>query len=86
MATADKRRAYWKANLRLLSVLLVVWFSASFGAGILLADELDQIRVAGFRLGFWMAQQGSIVVFLLLVLVYVQFMNRLDRAHDVHED
>lgn len=86
MASPERRRNYWKANLRIVGTLLAVWFAASYGAGILLADALDEIRLGGFKLGFWMAQQGSILVFLILVLVYAQWMNRLDRAHDVHED
>jgi putative solute:sodium symporter small subunit len=86
MATAEKRRNYWKANLRIVLSLLSIWFLASFGSGILFVDALDQVRIGGFKLGFWMAQQGSILVFLILVLVYVVLMNRLDREHDVHED
>lgn len=86
MATPEKRRDYWKANLRIVLALLSIWFLASYGAGILFADALDQIRVGGFKLGFWMAQQGSILVFLILVVVYVVLMNRLDREQDVHED
>jgi putative solute:sodium symporter small subunit len=86
MATSEKRRDYWKANLRIVLALLSIWFLASYGAGILFADALDQIRVGGFKLGFWMAQQGSILVFLILVVVYVVLMNRLDLEHDVHED
>jgi putative solute:sodium symporter small subunit len=86
MATAEKRRNYWKANLRIVLSLLSIWFLASYGSGILFVDALDQVRIGGFKLGFWMAQQGSILVFLILVLVYVVLMNRLDREHDVHED
>lgn len=78
--------AYWKANIRLVLTLLAIWFAVSFGAGILLVDWLDQFRFAGFRLGFWFAQQGSIYTFVVLVFVYVWRMNRLDREHDVHED
>ncbi len=78
--------AYWKANLRILASLLAIWFVVSYGFGILLADWLDQFRVAGFKLGFFFAQQGSIYVFVVLIFVYVRLMNRLDRKHDVHED
>lgn len=78
--------AYWKANLRILASLLAIWFVVSYGFGILLADWLDQFRVAGFKLGFFFAQQGSIYVFVVLIFVYVRLMNRLDREHDVHED
>ena len=84
--TKDKMSAYWKANLRIVATLLAIWFVVSFGFGILLADWLDQFRVAGFKLGFFFAQQGSIYVFVVLIFVYVRLMNRLDRKHDVHED
>lgn len=86
VVTKDKMSAYWKANLRIVATLLVVWFAVSYGFGILLADWLDQFRVGGFKLGFFFAQQGSIYVFVVLIFVYVRLMNRLDRQHDVHED
>ena len=75
----EKRRAYWRKNLHYLAGLLSVWFVVSYGCGILLVDELDTIRVGGFPLGFWFAQQGSIYVFVALIFVYVWLMNRLDR-------
>lgn len=81
----ESRRQYWRRNLRYLVGLLAVWFAVSYGAGILFVDQLDKIRVGGFRLGFWFAQQGSIYVFCLLILVYVHLMNRLDREFDVDE-
>ena len=77
---------YWRANLRILAVLLAIWFVVSYGAGILFADQLDRIRIGGFKLGFWFAQQGSIYVFVALIFVYVVLMNRLDRKHGVDED
>jgi len=67
-------------------ILLVIWFSVSFGAGILFVDFLDQFRFFGFPLGFWFAQQGSIYAFVVLIFVYVWKMNRLDRKYDVHEE
>lgn len=73
------RRAYWRRNLALLVVLLSVWFACSFGLGILLVEPLNRIHVGGFPLGFWFAQQGSIYVFVLLILVYALAMDRLDR-------
>ena len=66
--------------------LLAVWFVASFGMGILFADELDHIRFFGFKLGFWMAQQGSIYIFVGIIFVYVHKMNKMDRKFDVDED
>lgn len=82
----NARHAYWRANLRLLLGLLLVWFVVSFGAGILAVEWLNQFRLFGYPLGFWFAQQGSIYAFVVLVFYYVWRMNRLDRAHDVHED
>ena len=81
----EERNLYWKKNLTYLSILLAIWFSVSFGAGILLADFLNQFKIAGFPLGFWFAQQGSIYVFVILIFVYVFLMNRLDKAFDVDE-
>jgi putative solute:sodium symporter small subunit len=76
---------YWKRNLRYLSILLVVWFVASYGCGILFADALNTIKIGGFPLGFWFAQQGSIYVFVVLIFVYVVWMNKLDKEFDVDE-
>ena len=84
--TPENRKAYWTRNLRVLLSLLAVWFVVSYGFGILLADWLDQFRFAGFKLGFWFAQQGSIYVFVILIFVYVGIMNKIDREFDVHED
>ena len=79
-------RAYWRANLKLTAVLLAVWFLVSFGFGILLVEPLNRIPFFGFKLGFWWSQQGSIVVFIVLIFVYTSCMQRLDRRYDVHED
>lgn len=79
-------RQYWRTNLKYLVFLLSIWFVVSYGFGILLVDELNQIRIGGFKLGFWFAQQGAIYVFVILIFVYVWLMNRLDRAYDVNED
>ena len=79
---------YWRRNLRYLALLLSIWFAVSYGCGILFKDALDAVRIpgTGFRLGFWFAQQGSIYVFVVLILVYVRLMNRLDREFGVSED
>lgn len=82
----DKRKAYWRANLRLVATCLTIWFIVSFGFGILLVEQLNTIRIGGFKLGFWFAQQGSIYVFVLLIFFYAWRMNRIDREYDVHED
>ncbi len=85
MHPENKYRKYWHKNLQYLAVLLCIWFAVSFGFGILLVDELDRIRIGGFGLGFWFAQQGAIYVFVILIFVYVWLMNRLDRKFDFDE-
>jgi len=78
--------AYWKANLRLVIGCLVVWFIVSYGFGILLAEPLNAIRIGGYQLGFWFAQQGSIYTFVALIFFYASRMNKLDQEHNVQED
>ena len=80
--------AYWRANLRLLFPLLAVWFSVSFGCGVVFAEALNEYSLpgTGFPLGFWFAQQGSIYTFVVLIFVYVVGMNVIDRRHGVSED
>ena len=82
----ERRQAYWVRNLKVVLSLLAIWFIVSYGFGILMVDWLDQFEFFGFKLGFWFAQQGSIYVFVLLILAYVIIMNKVDREHDVHED
>ena len=76
---------YWQKNKRYLLILLVVWFFVSYGCGILFAPFLDQIKIGGFKLGFWFAQQGSIYAFVAIIFVYVYWMNKLDKAHAEEE-
>lgn len=78
--------AYWKKNLKTLVVLLVVWFLVSFGCGVLFVDFLNQIKIGGYLLGFWFAQQGSIYGFIALIFIYVFRMNKLDKEFGVNED
>jgi len=80
-----QRREYWRRNLRLLSVLLAIWALVSFGAGILFVEALNNITVAGFPLGFWFSQQGSIIVFVVLIAVYVWRMDKLDAEYGIDE-
>lgn len=82
----ERVRGYWRANLRLLGVLLTIWFVVSFGFGILFAEPLNSIQFFGFKLGFWWAQQGSIYVFILLIAYYVIAMHRIDREYGVDDD
>ncbi len=76
---------YWRENLKYLAILLAIWFLASYGAGILFADALNNFRLGGFKLGFWFAQQGSIYVFVILIFVYIYLMNRLDKKYGYDE-
>ncbi len=69
---------YWKTNVRYLVILLSLWFIVSYGCGILFVDQLNTVRLGGFKLGFWFAQQGAIYCFVVIILVYVLLMNRLD--------
>lgn len=85
--THEQQVAYWKQNLVYIVVLLSIWFGVSYFAGILIADQLDAaFRIGGFPLGFWFAQQGSEVVFVILIFVYVALMNKLDKKFGVYED
>jgi putative solute:sodium symporter small subunit len=87
MSNLDSQaQAYWSANIRLVLSLLVVWFAVSFGAGILLVDLFNHIQIAGYKLGFWFAAQGSIFTFIALIFIYMAKMNALDRKFDVHEE
>lgn len=83
--TNANESAYWRENVRLLITLMVVWFAVSFGAGILLRDWLDQFMLGGYPLGFWFAQQGSIYVFMLLIVIYVVKMRSLERKYDLDD-
>jgi len=76
---------YWKENLRLISICLVIWFVVSFGFGLLLVEPLNTIRLGGYKLGFWFAQQGSIYTFVGLVFWYSRKMNQLDKKYNVEE-
>jgi len=76
---------YWKKNIQYVLGLLVVWFIVSYGFGILLVDQLNAIRIGGFKLGFWFAQQGAVYVFVVLIFIYVRLMNNLDKEFDVDE-
>jgi len=78
-------KAYWKENLGYLAILLSIWFLVSYVFGILLVDQLNTIKMGGFKLGFWFAQQGSMYVFVILIFVYVLLMNKLDKKYGVDE-
>ena len=86
MSEPPSNHAYWRANLKVGGVLLAIWFTVSFGFGILLVEPLNDISFFGFKLGFWWAQQGSIFVFVVLIFVYAALMKRIDRKYGVHDD
>ncbi len=80
------KNTYWKKNIRYIKILLSLWFIVSFGCGILFVEQLNTIQIGGFKLGFWFAQQGSILVFLALIFNYAFRMNKLDREYGVEEE
>jgi putative solute:sodium symporter small subunit len=79
-------RSYWRANLSLTFKVLIIWFSVSFGCGIIFKEELDQFSLGGAPFGFWMAQQGSIICFVILLIAYSYLMNKLDQKHGFEEE
>lgn len=85
MSESMSRAAYWKANLRLMAVLLGIWFVISYVCGIVFVEELNAIQIAGYKLGFWFAQQGSMYGFVVIVFVYARKMSALDRKFGVEE-
>lgn len=85
MADKSSSNAYWAANVRVIMISLAIWFICSFGMGIILRPALSGIMIGGADLGFWMAQNGSIYVFLVLIFAYASKMNKLDKEHGVEE-
>ncbi|WP_069471675.1 DUF4212 domain-containing protein [Candidatus Marithrix sp. Canyon 246] len=83
--TQKNKQAYWKENLRLIAICLAIWFIVSYGFGILLVEPLNTISIGGYKLGFWFAQQGSIIVFLFIIVFYTVMMNKLDRKYKIKE-
>ena len=86
MNDEQRRQRYWHRNLLYVAILLAIWFIASYGCGVLFVEDLNQIRMGGFKLGFWFAQQGSIYVFVLCIFAYVVLMNRLDRQYQAAQN
>ena len=79
MATDERHRRYWQANIKLLSILLGIWFLFGCVLSIFLVEPLNNFKLAGFPLGFWISQQGTIVVFIVLILVYALKMQKIDK-------
>ncbi len=86
LGVQERARAYWRENVKLLLMLLSIWFVVSFGAGIIFVDALNAIKFGGFKLGFWFAQQGSIMVFVLLIFIYVVRMKQIEKRFGVGEE
>ena len=83
---STQKLTYWQRNLRLIATCLIIWFVVSYGFGLLLVEQLNTIRLGGYKLGFWFAQQGSIYVFVALVFYYAHAMNKLDAEFHVDEE
>jgi len=81
----EKRQQYWRENVRLMAVLLTIWFTISYLAGIVFVEELNTIRLGGYKLGFWFAQQGSMYGFVAIIFIYAKKMAALDRKYDLHD-
>jgi len=81
----DNEKSYWGENLRLIFICLAIWFVVSYGFGLLLVEPLNTIRLGGYKLGFWFAQQGSIYTFVGLIFWYSAKMNQLDKKYNVEE-
>jgi len=85
MQQQDLAQRYWRRNLQIIISYLIIWFLVSYGAGILFAGFLNQFQIFGFKLGYWFANQGSVLAFCMLTVAYALRMNRLDNEFDVHE-
>jgi len=80
--STHKKNTYWKKNIQYISILLSLWFTVSFGCGILFVEQLNSIQMGGFKLGFWFAQQGAIYGFVIIIFTYIYLMNRLDNKRN----
>lgn len=82
---SEHHQAYWRANLKLMGILLVIWFTISYLCGIVFVEELNAIHIGGYKLGFWFAQQGSMYGFVILIFVYAKLMRKLDEKFELHD-
>jgi len=85
-AIADSLRRYWRSNILIMSVLMLIWAAVGLGCGVLFADALNQFSIGGYPLGFWFAHQGSMYIFVALIFIYAKLQGQLDRKFDVHEN
>ena len=86
MENVESKASYWQENLRLIFICLAIWFVVSYGFGVLLVEPLNEIRLGGYKLGFWFAQQGSIYNFVGLIFWYTSQMNKLDKKYNVEDE
>ena len=86
MIDQDINKSYWRSNIKIILILLLIWFLCSFALGILFVDWLNGFKIGGFKLGFWFAQQGSIFSFVLIIFIYVFLMKKLDKKYTNKED
>lgn len=86
MENVESKTSYWQENLRLIFICLAIWFVVSYGFGVLLVEPLNEIRLGGYKLGFWFAQQGSIYTFVGLIFWYTSQMNKLDKKYNVEDE
>jgi putative solute:sodium symporter small subunit len=85
ITNGEPKTAYWRANVRLIAILLTIWALVSYVAAILLAEPLQNITFFQVPLSYWFGHQGSMLTFVVLIWVYAFYMDRVDRKHDVHE-
>ena len=83
---SKEKQHYWRQNMRLIWCLLAIWALVSIGAGILFVKPLNTVSLGGLPLGFWMAQQGAIFVFVVLIFIYAKVMDRIDASHHATDD
>ena len=82
---SEHQKQYWRENLKLMAILLAIWFTISYLCGIVFVDALNTIRIGGYKLGFWFAQQGSMYGFVVLIFVYAKLMKKLDQKYNLHD-
>jgi putative solute:sodium symporter small subunit len=85
MAESEQRKAYWRANLKLTLTMLAIWFVISYLCGIIFVEQLNAVRIGGYKLGFWFAQQGAMYGFVIIIFVYAARMKAIDRKFGVHD-
>ena len=80
------REEFWRRNIKLVTLCMIIWFVVSFGFGIILVKPLNAISIGGYKLGFWFAQQGSMYIFVALIFFYANRIGKLDKEFGVEEE